>query len=838
MVVRLGALSGGLRRLAPLWLISPVVLLLYLWTWTETATVTLQVSGDRCTAVLYGRSSTIDCPDLAGGRLSAIIDTGPDSNSALLARLVPRRAWTDVSLVADDAAAITTDPLPAAFEVTARLRRPLQPGGLLLLRPNGRAGWLFIVDAANRRGAWWQWDDGPAVPLRGIPLDRPLAEQAKPFVRQLLAGWVAAGLVVLISSLARRVADRRRPTANSQTPTADDRPRTTDRRRPTAEDRSQTTHHSPLATRHRRPVTRHSSLVAFLFVFAIALHVSVDVLERTPHIQDSVTYLFQAQTLARGALTAPAPPLATAEATAHFDQEFLLVRDGRWFGKYPPGWPALLAVGIRLGAPWLVNPLLAVLTAALLFQLERLFGVQGSGGAGERGRTAPAAHHSSPAMPSPQPSPTGRGSATGLLNTDLLITVLLTTSPFFLIMSGSLMAHSAELFWVALFMVAWSRSLAGGSATRPTRRWAIVAGLALGALFLTRQFTALTIGLVFGATLGASHFLKCVAPSDSAAPARLNERATHPRRYIARGALVLLIAAPLALALPLYQAAVTGNARTDPRLLFWPYDRVGFGPGVGEPENAFTMTPTDAGPAITWHTDPEQPPRGHSPARGLYNLGRNLDALMTDLFGWPPALTLAFVWLAFLLRRPAAGDWVLLLVLLAVAGSYVAYWAAGIAYGPRYFYAALPALVILTARGVMALAEYGRQPLSPHPQMRTAAGSGRWAVAAILLLLVGYNLITLPARIESYRGYNFVSAEGRRAVEATVETPALVFVTASETDWWEYGAFFSGNTPWLDGPVVYARDLGAAENDRLRAHFPDRHAYRWTGEQLLPLAEK
>ena len=41
-------------------------------------------------------------------------------------------------------------------------------------------------------------------------------------------------------------------------------------------------------------------------------------------------------------------------------------------------------------------------------------------------------------------------------------------------------------------------------------------------------------------------------------------------------------------------------------------------------------------------------------------------------------------------------------MILAVAGGYVAYWASGIAYGPRYFYAALPALVILTARGVTA----------------------------------------------------------------------------------------------------------------------------------------
>ena len=292
-------------------------------------------------------------------------------------------------------------------------------------------------------------------------------------------------------------------------------------------------------------------------------------------------------------------------------------------------------------------------------------------------------------------------------------------------------------------------------------------------------------------------------------------------RGFARGGLALLAALPLLLALPLYQWAVTGDARTDSRLLYWPYDRVGFGPGVGEPQNAFTMTPTDANPAITWYTDPTQPPRGHTPARGLYNLGRNFEALENTLFGWPPLTTLVFVWLAFLLRRPSALDWLLLLVILAVAGGYVAYWASGIAYGPRYFYAALPALVILTARGVTAFLSI----------------DGRFRLLTIIipLLLLGYNLYHLPGRIAAYQGYNFVSAAGLRSVEAVAQPPALVFVSASEADWWEYGAFFSGNTPWLDGPIIYARDLDPAENARLRAHFPDRRIYRWDGVRLLGL---
>jgi hypothetical protein len=37
------------------------------------------------------------------------------------------------------------------------------------------------------------------------------------------------------------------------------------------------------------------------------------------------------------------------------------MRDERWFGKYPPGFPAVLALGVLAGAPWLVNPVAAAL---------------------------------------------------------------------------------------------------------------------------------------------------------------------------------------------------------------------------------------------------------------------------------------------------------------------------------------------------------------------------------------------------------------------------------------------------------------------------------------------
>ena len=194
-------------------------------------------------------------------------------------------------------------------------------------------------------------------------------------------------------------------------------------------------------------------IAPILFTFAIATHVAIHVLERAPHVQDSVTYLFQAQTLARGRLTAPAPPLAEAEATPHFAQEFLLVRHGRWFGKYTPGYPMLLALGVLVRAPWLVNPLLAALAVAVMFPLSKeLMGDRRRQTAdhvltGDRRRqTADHELTDDGRQSTIDTQKTTHTQITDPLPTHLLLPLLLALSPFFLIMSGSLMAHTCLLY--------------------------------------------------------------------------------------------------------------------------------------------------------------------------------------------------------------------------------------------------------------------------------------------------------------------------------------------------------------------------------------------------------
>ena len=89
-------------------------------------------------------------------------------------------------------------------------------------------------------------------------------------------------------------------------------------------------------------------------------------LDQVPHIPDELCYIFQAECLARGIFWGPAPPNPEA-----FKVYLITSENGRWFATTSPGWPAVLALGYLIGAPWLINPLLGGLAVLLAHALTR-----------------------------------------------------------------------------------------------------------------------------------------------------------------------------------------------------------------------------------------------------------------------------------------------------------------------------------------------------------------------------------------------------------------------------------------------------------------------------------
>jgi hypothetical protein len=266
------------------------------------------------------------------------------------------------------------------------------------------------------------------------------------------------------------------------------------------------------------------------------------------------------------------------------------------------------------------------------------------------------------------------------------------------------------------------------------------------------------------------------------------------------------------LALAADQARVTGDPFLPPVTQYFERhhggaarNRLGFGPDVG----------------LEW----EATRPGHSPAEALENLWRNAHGLERGLLGWPAgSLVLA---LAGLL----AGGWNRGERLLARHGAcvialYALYWYHGTAYGPRFFSALAPGLIVFSCRGAAwSVRALGTRSSAPP-------GSERIVPLAIAISLAAALAIHLPimARYELW-GLRGVRGALRRAVDSA-PTPGLVFVAG--TPWPDYGSLYFLNAPDFHGPQVIALARGAALDSAVAATYPGREVVRVTAAPAGP----
>ena len=195
-------------------------------------------------------------------------------------------------------------------------------------------------------------------------------------------------------------------------------------------------------------------ILAAIWVGLLSAGLSWYVYESHPHIQDEVIYLYHARYLAEGLLTVPAPPIPAA-----FSFYMIPYEADRWFSIFPPGWPAMLALGVFLGAPWLVNPILAAVNVLLSYGLLREVYPR---------RTA------------------------------VLAVILLSLSPWFVFMGMNLMAHTFTLTCAlgAALAVVWASKT--GKFT-----WGLIGGSGVGMVSLIRPLD----GVVTAGLLGLWAFI-------------------------------------------------------------------------------------------------------------------------------------------------------------------------------------------------------------------------------------------------------------------------------------------------------------------------------------------
>lgn len=461
------------------------------------------------------------------------------------------------------------------------------------------------------------------------------------------------------------------------------------------------------------------------------------ILDRTPITDDEHAYLLHSRIVASGRLTAPSPP-----GEPFFNNVFV-VNNGRWYSQYSLGNPNVLAAGVLAGDPWLVHPLLAVGTVlALAGATRRLYG--------RRAAVAAA--------------------------------VLAAGSPFLAAVSGTLLAHTPTLFWLAVFLWAGLRAAETGAG----RSWCVLAAVAFGAAVLTRPGSALSVGLpLFGLLWQRSRSLE--------------DRWPRWLLFAAAGAAMAGVQAAL-------NWQVNGHPLASGYHVYWlPLEGVRNPFGFGR---------------FPWGIV-------HTPAIALQNVWHNLLRLDVWLLGWPVSFALPAVTLW--LGRGAARWWLLGSLVATVAVNYFFFWPGIPDVGPVLYTETMVALLPLAGAAVT---------VGGHRWRRAASAM---VVAGLAVSVLAVHRVHAPvlARVAA----DARSAQEFVGERIPSDERALVFAPLHLRPG-RQGSWVAGRpNPWPDlrDRVLYVQSiLPPADVDFWRRFHPERTAYRlWfepgAGYRLAPL---
>jgi len=577
--------------------------------------------------------------------------------------------------------------------------------------------------------------------------------------------------------------------------------------------------------------------IAF-FAFFMSGLVSRTVFERLPHLEDEIAYLYQARIFAGGEITIDSP-----ENRSSFWQPFVVDYrpTGQRFGKYTPGWPFVLSIGEQMGQPWLINAFFAMLTVAVVYRLGReIFGA----------------------------------------DVGVIAALLTAFSPAALLLNGTLMAHTAALFYATFFMYAYWRMEHG---SHPLR-WGLAAGLALGALAASRPLTTVAIAMPFIIWSGA-RLLAALFPTEPEKTLYSDQRLRYFWQKLSPLLLLSVGALLLASWIPLFSYATTGDFSQNLYRLVWEYDGIGYGECCGRSghtlEKAFRHTRFDlsltAADLFGWQIAPITPElqehlqtqSDYWPARGfsflLLPIGLVMGLLSAEgrrswrfllLLIWAVG-ALAWIWLPLNLdasvasllglttdswREPNfAWFWVITALIWLLAPLLLLLpWRKT----PQIPYTWIFASIVLGIVLVQMLYWIGSQRYSTryYFEALTAAAlltalplgwiarkAGRlWTYPVLLALMLFTLYFYSTPRIEALYRFNFISPEPIEQVKALREDdrPVLVIVTGTSSGddrvrWRSYGSLMAVTSPYLDSNIVVARDFGG-QRDEFEEMFPDR----------------
>lgn len=255
-----------------------------------------------------------------------------------------------------------------------------------------------------------------------------------------------------------------------------------------------------------------------LLLFAVLVFINRYVLLQFMNSADEHSCYFLARCLMQGKLWATPHPLQNFFEVVHVG-----ALNGKWFSVYPPGWPLIWSLAMRLHLTDVINPLIAATGYFFIFkEAEKIF--------------------------NPQIARAGA--------------ILVLVSPFFLFTSAAYYSHNTCLLLMALLLITVRRWHETGKT-----QWGILTGLIIGYGLLTRYLTIAAFAFPFIA------IMLIPPPFSSPRASGGGEEGGRGRKgwpgfFVALGVLIIMHLA--------YNFLITGNPLNPPNHYLHSHEKLGF----------------------------------------------------------------------------------------------------------------------------------------------------------------------------------------------------------------------------------------------------------------------
>jgi hypothetical protein len=356
-----------------------------------------------------------------------------------------------------------------------------------------------------------------------------------------------------------------------------------------------------------RSLVQNSRICVFITV-SLSFTASVVVADRAllhfPNSSDEYAYLYQARTMGSGKLWERGHDLPEFFYFNHIAQ-----KDSISVGRFPPGWPLLLSVAYFTGIPaHLINPILGLITLLVFYSFaSRFYNRQVA----------------------------------------LWSLIALALSSFYIFNAASYFSHTSCALFTLVFVYGTYLHLDTGK-----KGYALMAGLCLGLVAITRYYTAVLVFVPF--------FVYLLY--------RLRLRAVPVFILLGIGSL------PCIAFLFWYNNAITGNPLVPVTMWAYADESLGF-------------------------------VRGHSVAKGFEHVGRWI--LM--FFYWCSASVLVLYGVAMCRKLAHRKEWSTrpedYIFILLMVGYFFYYQIGGNQYGPRFLFEAFPFVVLMSVNMIFRLRE-------------------------------------------------------------------------------------------------------------------------------------